>query len=117
MTDLKQVIFPTVLYLLYFEMFGFVFIDSVVLLGVMLCSQLLGVGMNRPSQGQRFVGQSLSLPKSPEKVEREGDIRVVLTEEGILPFHLCIWNLALCILWYAFRSNSEGSYNNSPVPT
>jgi hypothetical protein len=106
MTD-SVMIFPAVPYLWYFEMFGFVFMDSVVILGIMLCSQLLGVGVNKLSQSHPFVGQPLLLLESPEKVERDRDSRVVLSEEEILPFHLCIWNLALCLLWYAFRYNSE----------
>jgi hypothetical protein len=106
LTDPK-VLYAAVPLFWYFEWFKFVFIDSMVLIGIILCSPILWFGIDKLSQRYPLVEQSIFLASSHGKVERDKCDRVLISEEGILPFNLFVWNLVLCILWYAFRYNPD----------
>lgn len=81
--------------------------DAVVFIGITLCSPLLWFGIDKLSQRYPLVEQIILLASSQAKVERDRHDRVLLTEEEILPFNIFVWNLVLCVLWYAFRYNPD----------
>jgi len=81
--------------------------DAVVFMGITLCSLLLWFGIDKLSQKYPLVEQIILSASSRAKAEGERYDCVLFTEEDILPFNIFVWNLVLCILWYAFRYNTD----------
>jgi hypothetical protein len=78
-----------------------------VFIGIILCSPILWFVIDKLIQGYPLVEQRIFLASSHREVEGDSHDRVLLTEEEILPFNLFIWNLVLCVLWYALRYNLD----------